>query len=350
MRQNDSSSCAIILAAGEGKRMKSNHPKVLSNVLFKPMLRWVMDAVQSAGIRQMCVVAGFKHEEVEGYLRQARQENGALQVQTALQAERKGTGHAVMMAEAFLQANRGGNVLILSGDAPFLSPRVIGEALALHTQRQNAVTVISAVLEEPFGYGRIVRDPETGLLDSIVEEKDASAETKKIQEVNSGAYWFAIDDLLSVLHKISNHNAQGEYYLPDAVKLLLEAGKQADACKTTDAATVLGANDCLQLSALNEIARRKILDDLMANGTEIPCRDGVIIGPDVSIGSHVTILPSTILKGNTRLGNGCTLGPNTVLDSVSVWDGVTAQFVCASHCTLAENPPPFTAIPCNATH
>lgn len=344
MLQTDSSNCAIILAAGEGKRMKSNHPKVLANVLFKPMLRWVMDAVEAAGIQNMCVVTGFKHEEVEDYLRCAQLEDSQLQLQTALQTERKGTGHAVMMAEDFLQANRGGNVLILSGDAPFLAPEIIREALALHTSRSNAVTVISAVLENPFGYGRIVRDANTGLLDSIVEEKDASEETKKICEVNSGAYWFAIDDLLSVLHKISNDNAQGEYYLPDAVKLLLQEGKKADGYKTTDATTVLGANDCLQLNALNTIARNQILDALMESGTEIPCRDGVIVGPDVTIDSHVTILPSTILKGKTSVGKACTLGPNTVLDSVAVQDGVTVQCVCAEHCTLAENPQPFTTI------
>lgn len=347
MLHNDSSNCAIILAAGEGKRMKSNHPKVLSNVLFKPMLRWVMDAVCEAGVHDMCVVTGFKHEEVEAYLQCAQKETDCLHLQTALQTERKGTGHAVMMAEDFLKANSGGNVLILSGDAPFLSPEIIREALALHTENGNAVTVISAVLDDPFGYGRIVRDPETGLLSSIVEQKDASEEIRQIHEVNSGAYWFAIDDLLSVLHKISNNNAQGEYYLPDAVKLLLEDGKKADGFKTTDATTVLGANDCLQLNQLNTIARNRILDDLMANGTEIPCRDGVIIGPDVTIDSHVTILPSTILKGKTKIGRLCCIGPNSVLDNVTVAEGVKAQCVCAENCTLADNPQPYTAIRSN---
>lgn len=347
MLHNDSSNCAIILAAGEGKRMKSNHPKVLSNVLFKPMLRWVMDAVCEAGIHDMCVVTGFKHEEVESYLQCAQKETASLRLQTALQTERKGTGHAVMMAEDFLKAHSGGNVLILSGDAPFLSPEIIREALALHTEHGNAVTVISAVLDNPFGYGRIVRDPETGLLSSIIEQKDASEEIRQIQEVNSGAYWFAIDDLLSVLHKISNNNAQGEYYLPDAVKLLLEDGKKADGFKTTDATTVLGANDCLQLNQLNTIARNRILDDLMANGTEIPCRDGVIIGPDVTIDSHVTILPSTILKGKTKIGRLCCIGPNTILDNVTVAEGVKAQCVCAENCTLAEDPKPYTAIQSN---
>lgn len=344
MLQTDSSNCAIILAAGEGKRMKASCPKVLTCVLFKPMLRWVMDAVKAAGVPEMCIVTGFKHEEVEDYLQQAQREDSGLSVQTALQTERKGTGHAVIMAEDFLRAHQGGNVLIVSGDAPFLSPELIQEALALHTKNENAVTVISAVLEDPFGYGRIVRDPKTGLLNAIVEEKDASSEIKAIHEVNSGAYWFSVDALLSVLHKISNDNAQGEYYLPDAIKLLLQEGKKADGCTTDDDAAILGANDCFQLNGLNTIARNRILDDLMKNGVEIPCRDGVIIGPDVTVGSHVTILPSTILQGKTTVGNSCTLGPSTVLDSVTVQDGVTVRCVCAQHCTLSENPQPFTAI------
>ncbi|MDD5953038.1 MAG: sugar phosphate nucleotidyltransferase [Oscillospiraceae bacterium] len=343
MLQQNASTCAVILAAGEGKRMKSNHPKVLSKVLFKPMLRWVLDAVCDAGVQKLCVVTGFRHEEVESYLQSAQTELADVYLTTALQTERKGTGHAVMMAEEFLKENQGGHVLILSGDAPFLSPELIQDALSLHRENGNAATVISAVLEDPFGYGRIVRDPKTGLLSSIVEEKDASQETKKIKEVNSGAYWFAIDDLLSVLHQISNDNAQGEYYLPDAIKLLLESGKKVDGFQTTDATTVLGANDCLQLNQLNAIARSRILDQLMAEGTEIPCRDGVIIGPDVTVGSHVTILPSTILTGRTVIGSACTIGPNVSLDSVSVADGVTVRFFCADHSRVAASPPPFTA-------
>ena len=342
MTPSTSTNCAVILAAGEGKRMKSNRPKVLSAVLFKPMLRWVMDAVVDAGVPDMCVVSGFQHELVDSYVADAAAEDSRFQLQTALQAERKGTAHAVMMAESFLESHRGGNVLILSGDAPFLSQSIIGEALELHPKNGNAVTVISAELTNPFGYGRIVRDPATGFLSAIVEEKDASDEIRKINEVNSGAYWFAIDDLLSVLHKISNNNAQGEYYLPDAIKLLLQAGKKVDGCKTSDATTVLGANDCLQLNELNTIARDRILDGLMASGTEIPCRDGVIIGPDVTIGSHVSILPATILKGKTTVGSDCTLGPNTVLTDVIVKDGVKAQCVLAEGCTLESNPQPFT--------
>ena len=177
-----------------------------------------------------------------------------------------------------------------------------------------------------------------------MEEKDADSKTKAIHEVNSGAYWFSVDKLLSVLHKISNDNAQGEYYLPDALKLLLKEGYPANAFVSDDSNAILGANDCLQLGELNTIARTKILDELMANGTEIPCRDGVIIGPDVTIGAHVTILPSTILRGTTKVGNGCTVGPNTLLTNAVLSDQITASFFSGEHCTVTTSPPPFTTV------
>ncbi len=343
MIHNSQSNCAIILAAGEGKRMKSNHPKVLSPVLFKPMVHWVVDAVLDAGITNICAVTGFKHEEVDAYLSEnVASGSEQIVVETVLQEERKGTAHAVMMAESFLQRYQGGNVLILSGDAPFITPGVIQAALNLHIAHHNSATVISAVLDNPFGYGRIVRDPISGLLDSIVEEKDASPAAREICEVNSGAYWFSVDDLLSVLHKITNDNAQGEYYLPDAIKLLLESKKRVNACKTNNSLTVLGANDCMQLNELNEIARKTILTDLMKNGTSVPCTDGVIIGPDVTIGEHVTIMPSTVLKGSTVIGSDCTIGPNVLLGNVSVAGQLSISFLKAENVEISSTPAPFS--------
>ena len=158
--------------------MKSNHPKVLSNVLFKPMLRWVTDAVKDGGIREVCVVTGYKHQEVEEYLQIVGRETPELHLQTTLQTERKGTAHAVMMAEAFLRAHSGGHVLILNGDAPFLSSEIIQASFALHREQNNAVTVIAATVDNPSGYGRIVRENTTGQLCAIVEEKDADSKTK----------------------------------------------------------------------------------------------------------------------------------------------------------------------------
>ncbi|MCI1966055.1 MAG: NTP transferase domain-containing protein [Oscillospiraceae bacterium] len=321
--------CAVILAAGEGKRMKRDYPKALAPVLFKPMLEWVLDSVKSAGIGHLCVVTGHLHEQVERFLSEYDRSTSI-----AYQPQQRGTGHAVMMAADFLRSNSGASVLVLNGDSPFISPQDIQTAYEVHRENENAVTVISAELPDPKGYGRIVRDPQTGRLAAIVEQKDASAEVQRIQEINSGAYWFQVDSLLEILSEIKNDNAQGEYYLTDAIRILIEHGGQADACKAGSAEAVLGANDCLQLAELNRIAREKILTELLLQGTDIPCSDGVLIGPDVVIGRSVSILPGTILRGRTSVGQGCVIGPNTVVTDCSVGEGTALNSVQCSGCTI----------------
>ncbi|MBS5342945.1 MAG: NTP transferase domain-containing protein [Clostridium sp.] len=339
--------CAIVLAGGEGKRMKSNKPKVLSQVLFQPMLKWVVDAVLKADLENLCVVSGFMHECVENYLDELKEkEEQYRHICFAYQSERKGTAHAVMMADAFLKKHSGGNVLILNGDAPLVDEAVIRASYEQHKKEQNAVTVIAATLEDATGYGRVVRNPNTGALTAIVEQKDADEETLKIKEVNSGAYWFHIDDLLSVLYNIDNCNAQGEYYLPDAIQLLLKAGKKAGAYTANNANAVLGANDCMQLNHLNVIAREIILKQHMQNGVEIPCTDGVVIGPNVTFGKGNRILPTTLLIGNTAVGDSCVIGPNTVVSDSIIGNDVTLHNVHCIACNLEDHqsPTPFSTI------
>lgn len=244
------SHCAIILAGGEGKRMKSDKPKTLSQVLGQPMLLWVIHALENAGIDDICVVKGYKKECIEEYL-------GTLdrKIESVYQAERLGTGHAVMMAKEFLQAHDG-NVVILNGDAPFMQAETIRNSLRQHTETGSAATVISAKVDDPTGYGRIVRD-ENGNLKAIVEQKDADEETLRINEVNSGGFWFDCQLLLSVLDRIKSDNKAGEYYLPDAIKLLLSDGRTVGAYTAECSDAVLGANDPAQLEELNEIAMAK---------------------------------------------------------------------------------------------
>ncbi len=244
------SNCAVILAGGEGKRMKSNKPKTLSPVLGKPMLLWVISAVRGAGIDDLCVVKGFKKEDVEQFLSTLD-----FNVESVFQAERLGTGHAVMMAKDFLKAHDG-NVVILNGDAPFMTAETIKNSLEQHTKSGCAATVISARVDDPHGYGRIVRDTD-GSLKAIVEHKDADEETLKIDEVNSGGYWFDCQKLLSVLDRIKSDNAAGEYYLPDAIELLLKDGQKVGAYTAECSDAVLGANDPAQLEELNQIAVKK---------------------------------------------------------------------------------------------
>ncbi len=244
------SNCAVILAGGEGKRMKSQKPKTLSEVLGKPMLLWVMNAVRNAGVDDICVVKGFKKECIDEYLATLD-----FVVESVYQAERLGTGHAVMMAKDFLKSHDG-NVVILNGDAPFMTAETIQNSLKQHIATNSAATVISAKVDDPTGYGRIVRD-ENGNLKAIVEQKDADEETLKIDEVNSGGFWFDCQLLLSVLDRIKSDNKAGEYYLPDAVALLLSDGKSVGAYTAECSDAVLGANDPAQLEELNQIAREK---------------------------------------------------------------------------------------------
>jgi bifunctional UDP-N-acetylglucosamine pyrophosphorylase/glucosamine-1-phosphate N-acetyltransferase len=242
-----SKNCAVILAAGEGKRMKANKPKPMMEVLDRPMIDWVLDAVDASGVKDTILVVGAYGEQLVDHCG----DRSAI----CWQKERLGTGHAVMMALDYLNASDAENVLILNGDAPFMDAATIAESLALHEANGNAVTVISARLDEPFGYGRIVQGAD-GSFERIVEQKDATDEEKAIQNVNSGAYWFRRKDLISSLGKLTTDNAAGEYYLTDTIYILKQEGKNAGVFVTENADVVLGANDREQLQALNDIAAR----------------------------------------------------------------------------------------------
>ncbi|MGN8937783.1 bifunctional UDP-N-acetylglucosamine diphosphorylase/glucosamine-1-phosphate N-acetyltransferase GlmU [Bittarella sp. HCP28S3_D9] len=314
---------AVVLAAGEGTRMRSRKPKVLCEVLFKPMISWVTDALERAGIEDICVVVGHGSEEVCQVLGD--------RFAVAMQTKRLGTGHAVLQGEAFLNSHRDGHTLILCGDAPFVDEDTIRRSLESHLQSGNAVTVITAELDDPTGYGRIVKDG--GQIAKIVEQKDATEAERAIREVNSGAYWFETAALLEVLHQLQNDNAQGEYYLTDTVSLLLRAGRGAGTYTAQSEDVVLGANDRLSLYKLGEIARRRVIEKQMRQGVEFVTLDGIVLSPDCEIGADTTILPGTIIKGHTVVGCGCTIGPNSLLTDAVVGDGTVLN---ASQVTDSE--------------
>ena len=302
--------CAVILAAGEGTRMKSGKPKVLAEVLFRPMIDWVLAAVREAGVEDVCAVTGHLSEMVCNHLDES--------VQTVLQAQRLGTGHAVIQAKAFIEAHIDGNVLVLNGDAPLMDRETITQALQFHTENGNSATVISACVADPTGYGRMVRDGE-GKLERIVEQRDATEAEKKINEVNSGAYWFNCSDLLAAFDEIeAMGRTKKEIYLTDAIEIMLNRLQRADAFPAASSDVILGANDRWQLMELNTIARQKVLKKLMVSGVDIPCLDGVMIAPEVEIESDTQILPNTILLGKTKIAAGCVIGPNTRLEDCTV--------------------------------
>lgn len=299
---------AIILAAGKGTRMKSDLPKVLCEVLFKPMINWVVDACNDAGIDNICVITGYGSEQVKGALAEG--------THTALQSEQRGTGHAVMMAKEFLEANRDSDVIVLCGDAPFMDAQTIHNAYNLHKSQSNAITVITARLDNPTGYGRIVRNRYG--ISRIVEQKDAGASEQLINEVNSGAYWFNVEYLLDVLFDVDNSNSQGEYYLPDTIALTIAKGRKVNAYVSTNPQVILGANSRKDLYQLNQIANQNVIDKHFENGVEFVSLDGVLISPEVTIKKGTKILPSTILKGKTAIGEDCTIGPNSLIENSTI--------------------------------
>lgn len=306
---------AVILAGGQGKRMKADMPKPLFKVLGEPMLEWVISACNSSGISDICVIKGFKGEMIDEYLGD--------RCKTALQAERLGTGHAVMQAVPFLKDDTSGNTLVLCGDAPFIDPETIAGALAVHKEQGNAVTVITAELENAHGYGRIIRT-DSGI-SGIVEQKDATEEQKLIREVNSGAYWFKTEDLVSLLGKLDCNNAQNEYYLTDTVSIALKEGKKAGAYKSENAEIIRGANDRKDLLELNDYARKEVIEKHLVNGVEFICTDGVIIERGVEIGVGTQIQPGTIIRGKTKIGSGCVIGPNAVIEDSTIGDEVVVD-------------------------
>ncbi|MCL2087635.1 MAG: bifunctional UDP-N-acetylglucosamine diphosphorylase/glucosamine-1-phosphate N-acetyltransferase GlmU [Oscillospiraceae bacterium] len=347
---------AVILAAGDGKRMNSAKPKVLMNVLFQPMLGWVLDSVEDAGIKHenTAVVVGSNAEQVLDYL-EKREGN----YPHFFQHERKGTGHAVL--QAFTQAEEsataqvkpasgllqikqkfprfaaGGSpdddVLVLCGDAPFMNSQTIKDAYIQHKKDDNDITVITAKVEPAGNYGRIKRDKNSNRLISIVEMKDCSPAELLINEVNSGAYWFKTERLLWALPQLQNNNKSGEFYLTDTAQLL---NQKAGTYTADDSVIVLGANDRRQLRELNELMADKIYDRHYSEGVDI-IGHNVIIGKDVKIARDTLIMPNTIIKGKTSIGSGCVIGPDTYIDNCTIHENVVLNSVQAFDSTIENN-------------
>ena len=239
-----------------------------------------------------------------------------------------------MQAVPFLEKDTSGNTLVLCGDAPFIDPNTIKKALEVHESQKNAVTVITAELDQPKGYGRIIRS-EKGI-SGIVEEKDADEEQKAVREVNSGAYWFRTADLIELLGKPDCSNAQKEYYLTDTVSIAISEGKNAGAYSSPNADIIKGANDRKDLLALNTYARMAVIEKHLENGVEFTCLDGITIERDVKIGAGSEILSGTILRKGTVIGENCIIGPNTILENCKIGCNVKLNNVQAYDSTVDD--------------
>ena len=303
---------SVILAAGMGTRMKSKMPKVLHKVCGKPLSKWVIDASKAAGADKVCAVVGHKAETVKEVLGDV--------CEFALQAEQKGTGHAVMQAIDVIK-NSKGEVVILNGDTPLITAETINKAIEYHKNNGNQATVITAILDDATGYGRIVRDNDGSVL-KIVEQKDASEEEKKINEVNSGMYVFDAQSLVYALDKITPNNAQGEYYLTDTLEILLSAGKKIGGYAISDNDEIRGINDRVQLNEAEKIMQKRINEYHMRNGVTMRNPESVYIEDGVEIGNDTEICQKVTIKSGTKIGSDCVIGSGSMLDRAVIHDGV----------------------------
>jgi bifunctional UDP-N-acetylglucosamine pyrophosphorylase / glucosamine-1-phosphate N-acetyltransferase len=299
---------AVILAAGQGTRMKSKLYKVLHPVCGKPMVQHVVDQISKLNIEKIVTIIGHGAEKVKAQL--------GNQSEYVLQAEQLGTGHAVLQAKELLSGKRG-TTLVVCGDTPLIRAETM-EALFEHHEKTAAkVTVLTAQADDPTGYGRIVRN-ETGLVEKIVEHKDASDEERLITEINTGTYCFDNEALFEALNQVTNDNVQGEYYLPDVIEILKNKDEVVTAFKTGDFGETLGVNDRVALSEAEQIMKKRINRKHMQNGVTIIDPATTYIETDVEIGADTVLLPGTMITGKTNIGSDCKIGPNSEIKNCQI--------------------------------
>ncbi|KOF56197.1 bifunctional N-acetylglucosamine-1-phosphate uridyltransferase/glucosamine-1-phosphate acetyltransferase [Clostridium sp. DMHC 10] len=319
--------CALILAAGKGKRMKSDLPKVLHKVCGKEMVNIVIDTMKKSGIDDVNVIIGKGAELVE---EATKKQN----VSYSFQKEQLGTGDAVKCAREFLKGKKG-TVAIFTGDAPLITESTVKKTLEFHEVGGYAATVLTSIVDDPEGYGRIIRNKD-GSLKKIVEHKDCNEEELCVKEINSAMYCFDIENLLNNLDKINNNNAQGEYYLTDVIEILESQGKKVGAISVPFEQT-LGINSRVQLSEVAQIMKKRINNFHMENGVTIIDPNNTYIGLDVEIGSDTIIYPGNVLEGNTVIKGNCTLYPNSRIDNSVIEKGVTIQSSVILDSHVGEN-------------
>jgi bifunctional UDP-N-acetylglucosamine pyrophosphorylase/glucosamine-1-phosphate N-acetyltransferase len=327
---------AVILAAGQGTRMKSKLYKVLHPVCGKPMVQHVVDHVKKLNIQEMVTVIGHGAELVKAQLGETSH--------YALQEEQLGTAHAVMQAQKTLEGWEG-ITIVVCGDTPLIKAETMESLFKHHEELGAKATILTASIDDPTGYGRIIRN-ENGLVEKIVEHKDATEAERKINEINTGTYCFDNASLFEALKKVSNDNVQGEYYLPDVVEILKNQGEVVTAFQTNDLEETLGVNDRVALSEAERIMRSRINEKHMRNGVTIMDPANTYIESDVVIGQDTVLLPGTILKGGTVIGADCQIGPNTEIDTCEIGDGTVIRQSAAYNSTIGSfvNIGPFAHI------
>lgn len=306
----------VVMAAGKGKRLRSALPKVLHPVCGKPVLRHVLEAARKTRPDRLIVVVSHGSDRVEDAVR-----SWGIDATFVDQGEPLGTGHAVMAAEKAV--GRAADVLVLPGDNPLLTPDMLRDLLRLHRRRTPAATVQSTVLPDATGYGRVIRDGDR--FERIAEESDATARERDVREVATSVYVFRRPDLFRALPKVGRENRQNEYYLPDVLPILVEAGEDVRAI-AHDFGGVLDVNSREALARVTAEMRGRINEDLMASGVTLVDPDRTYVDAGVRVGADTTILPGVHLEGDTRIGAGCEIGPDARIVDSRVDDGASVTY------------------------
>lgn len=294
----------IVLAAGKGTRMRSRTPKVLHKVLGRSMLEYVLHTIESLHPKGIAVVVGHGEEKVREHI------GDPLGLDWIVQEQQLGTAHAVKHCESVCRGAE--HVLIVCGDTPMLDCETLTRLIDAHIDSESSVSVLSANLDNPIGYGRILRSKEGECL-GIVEEKDANDTERKIQEISSGIFCVRGSDLFNLLEAVKNGNVQGEYYLPDIIKIALGRGLSVQAVQAEDAACIIGINDRVQLARVEAELQRRLIEDWQLRGVTIEQAKTVRIEATVQIGTDCLIRGGSKLIGSTHLGDDCTVGPDSVI-------------------------------------
>ncbi|MED2969732.1 bifunctional UDP-N-acetylglucosamine diphosphorylase/glucosamine-1-phosphate N-acetyltransferase GlmU [Bacillus subtilis] len=318
---------AVVLAAGQGTRMKSKLYKVLHPVCGKPMVEHVVDEALKLSLSKLVTIVGHGAEEVKKQLGDKSE--------YALQAEQLGTAHAVKQAQPFL-ADEKGVTIVICGDTPLLTAETMEQMLKEHTQREAKATILTAVAEDPTGYGRIIRS-ENGAVQKIVEHKDASEEERLVTEINTGTYCFDNEALFRAIDQVSNDNAQGEYYLPDVIEILKNEGETVAAYQTGNFQETLGVNDRVALSQAEQFMKERINKRHMQNGVTLIDPMNTYISPDAVIGSDTVVYPGTVIKGEVQIGEDTIIGPHTEIMNSSIGSRTVIKQSVVNHSKVGND-------------
>jgi bifunctional UDP-N-acetylglucosamine pyrophosphorylase/glucosamine-1-phosphate N-acetyltransferase len=292
---------AVILAAGRGTRMKSDTPKVMHEILGRPMISYVVGSVQDAGIKDIVLVTGFGSGLVREFFEGTK-------VKTVLQKKLLGSGDAVSTAKKEITKSKSSDCMIVYGDTPLIKRDTLKRLIEKHRTSGASLTLLTAILKNPTGYGRIIRNTSGGIV-KIAEEDEARTYKQEIKEINVGTCIFRVEDLLNALGRIKPENAKKEYYLTDAVKIFYDSGKKIESVFVEDVEEMIGVNSRVELAKASACVKTRILNEFMEAGVTIQDPATTTIYPGVKIGRDSVIYPNTIIESDVKIGEHCHIGP-----------------------------------------